>query len=48
MHCTNQLSTVSLLATKYFNILLVPDNFKVTFVNTLHHTHLRSKLRKLL
>jgi len=48
MHCTNQLSTMSLLATKYFNVLLVPDNFKETYVNTLHHIHLRSKLQKLL
>jgi hypothetical protein len=39
---------MSLLATKYFNVLLVPDNFKETYVNTLNHIHLRSKLQKLL
>jgi hypothetical protein len=41
LHCTDQLSTMSLPATKYFNALLVQDNFKETYVNTLYHTHLR-------
>jgi hypothetical protein len=48
LHCTDQLSTMSLLATKYFNVLLVQDNFQEPYVNILYYARKTSKLPTLL